>query len=382
MRTSRRYHAPAMRILMVMHANAPWAALYSRWFLARGDDVFVVSFHPDVIPGVRSVFLGVEPFDTYANKHVYLTRVPQVRREIRRFAPDLVYAPYLLSNGLTATLSAPRPIVVSALGGDVQPQPEHPAWRRVVQRRLVQLACSRASAVHSVAPHLSDALRAAGVPDEKITEFPVGVDLSRFHPDAAAPRAAGPPRIVCTRSHQPVYDIPTLIDALARLDARGVEFRATFVGGGDRLEAHRRLASERGLEKSAEFVGVLPHERLPQELRRADVYVSAALSDGTSACLLEALATGLLPVVTDHPANRGWLEHGRTGLLFPPGDAGALASALERALRDVELRRRARQAGPGAVAARGSLEANMRRMEQLFDAVVAGAPIPRHRLGP
>jgi glycosyltransferase involved in cell wall biosynthesis len=121
------------------------------------------------------------------------------------------------------------------------------------------------------------------------------------------------------------------------------------------------------------MLGARPHEELPDTLRRADVYVSAALSDGASASLLEALASGLVPVVTDIPANRGWLAPGESGLLFPPGDEAALAAALERALGDAALRARAREAGPRVVAERADFEVNMERLAALLEAA-RGAP--------
>jgi glycosyltransferase involved in cell wall biosynthesis len=358
----------SMRIAMLMHTNTPWAPLYARWFLARGDEVLVVSFHPDRLAGVPSVFLGVEPFDKYRNKHVYLTRLPRVRRVLRGFAPDLVFAPYILSNGLMAALASPVPFVTSARGGDVLDHPDHPWWRRRAKQAVMRGVCARARLVHSVASELSDALRRAGVPSAKIVEFPVGVDRSRFHPPAPGSPRPAVPRIVCTRNHMPVYDIPTILDALARLGARGRDFRAEFAGGGDLLEAHRRRVTDLGLGRRVELLGPRPHDELPETLRRAGVYVTAALSDGTSASLLEALATGLVPVVPDIPANRGWLVHGESGLLFPPGDAAALADALERALTDTALRKRACEAGPRTVAERADLEANMLRLAALFDA--------------
>jgi glycosyltransferase involved in cell wall biosynthesis len=314
------------------------------------------------------VFLGIEPFDKYRNKHVYGTRLPRVRRLLREFSPDVVFAPYLLSNGLMAAAVAPAPVVVAAMGGDVLDHPDHPWWRRAAKRALIRVACLRACSVQSVAPHLTDALRAAGVPAEKIVEFPIGVDRARFHPAPPGAAQPGPPHVVCTRNHMPVYDIPTLLEALAALAAEGRAFRASFAGGGNLLEAHRRRAAELGLEGRVELLGLLPHEELPSLLRRADVYVSAALSDGTSAALLEALATGLVPVVSDVAANRGWLDPGRNGLLFPPGDATALARALGRALDDGELRKRARLDGPLRIAERADLEVNMRRLAALLEA--------------
>jgi glycosyltransferase involved in cell wall biosynthesis len=76
-------------------------------------------------------------------------------------------------------------------------------------------------------------------------------------------------------------------------------------------------------------------------LRRAKVYVSPSLSDGTSTALTEAMACGCFPVVSDIVANHAWVENGRTGLLFPPSDPEALGKCLLEALESETLRKEA-----------------------------------------
>src|SRR4029079_13645664 len=97
---------------------------------------------------------------------------------------------------------------------------------------------------------------------------------------------------------------------------------------------------------------------------RAEVYVSASRSDSTSQSLLEAMAAGALPVVSDIPGNREWVTDGeranagdRRGLvglaqLFAPGDAQGLADAVERALGGAAWAGRARGAHARALHAR------------------------------
>jgi glycosyltransferase involved in cell wall biosynthesis len=109
---------------------------------------------------------------------------------------------------------------------------------------------------------------------------------------------------------------------------------------------------------------------MPELLQGAAVYVSPALSDGASAALLEALATGCLPVVADIEANREWIQDGANGLLFRPGDEASLAAALERALADGALRARARAENPGLVAGQADLAVNGARLEALLGAAV------------
>ena len=68
-------------------------------------------------------------------------------------------------------------------------------------------------------------------------------------------------------------------------------------------------------------------------MSRAKVYVSTSLADGTSISLLEAMAAGLIPVVSDIDANRPWITHGEDGFFFPAGDSQALAEQIVQAMR-------------------------------------------------
>jgi glycosyltransferase involved in cell wall biosynthesis len=106
--------------------------------------------------------------------------------------------------------------------------------------------------------------------------------------------------------------------------------------------------------------------RLDAQLRAAHVYVSTSKSDSTSVSLLEAMAAGCFPVVSDIPANREWVTDGDTALLFPPGDAEALARCLRRAASDAPLRDRAAARNRQVIAERATWESNLLAVEELF----------------
>ena len=111
-----------------------------------------------------------------------------------------------------------------------------------------------------------------------------------------------------------------------------------MAGDGILAEALRENAKEMGLAGIVEFTGELDQPDLAGLLRSADIYVSSSRSDSTSVSLLEAMACGAFPVVTSIPGNLEWITDGRNGLTFPPGDPAALATCLQKALADNELR--------------------------------------------
>jgi len=72
-------------------------------------------------------------------------------------------------------------------------------------------------------------------------------------------------------------------------------------------------------------------------LAEADIFVSTSLYDGTSVSLLEAMACGTFPIVTDIASNREWILDGETGSLFSGGDEILLAKKILEAIRTPEL---------------------------------------------
>jgi glycosyltransferase involved in cell wall biosynthesis len=90
--------------------------------------------------------------------------------------------------------------------------------------------------------------------------------------------------------------------------------------------------------------------------------------------LLEAMACGLLPVVSDIPANRPWIDHRRNGLLFPTADAVRLAEMLAIAMDDSQLRENALNQNRSRVEAEADMKKNMDRLATVLEGLAGGSP--------
>jgi glycosyltransferase involved in cell wall biosynthesis len=153
----------------------------------------------------------------------------------------------------------------------------------------------------------------------------------------------------------PQKGLATLLDAVGLIDRRapGV-LRVTMIGEGpDRasLEAHVRRS---GLERCVE----LPGERddVRPDLRGADVFVLPSHAEGLSNALLEAMAHGLPVVVSNVPGNVDVVRDDLNGIVFPAGDAVALADCLERLVADEATRARLGKAARATVEAEYDLD--------------------------
>jgi glycosyltransferase involved in cell wall biosynthesis len=332
-----------------------------RWvehFRARGHEVRVWSLEPGP-PELGAERLPSAPLPGVLR---YPLAAGALRRALDRFAPDLVDAHYVPNYGVLATLVNRHPRVITAWGSDL-----------LVAGRRDPFQRARAWAVLSSADHvlcdsgnLAAAARALGAPADRVSEIPWGVDLSRFAPGVARQRGL----LFSARMHEPVYDLPTLFAGAADVMRERSSVELAIAGDGTLRSELERLAARVLPAGRYRFLGRLDPQAMAGWLSRADVYLSASRSDSTSVSLLEAMAAGAVPVVSDLEGNREWIAPGDGGVLFPTGDAVALAAAVRQVLDDAAFADAARARNRRVVEARGDWNANLARVEAIYRELV------------
>ncbi len=318
-----------MRILFLGPASSWHVTRWALRFREMGHEVTLASMHR--VPGEVAdiaVPLVPDPTDGATSPGTLLAAALAARRLVRQLRPDVGLAYYMTSYGLVAALSGVRPYVGAAAGGDVLVDPFDPLPRRIVNRAVLALSLGRCAGMLCWAPHVADRLADLGMPRERILVRPRGVDLEEFAWRPPVPDPSRPLRIFSIRLFKPLYRVETLAEALVQLGRRGIPFEARIAGWGPERGRIEAIVREGGVADRVEFPGKIPPSEVPAAMGWADVYVSTSSTDGASAALFEALAVGLFPVVSDIPANRAFLEEGRTGLFFPVGDAARLADHL------------------------------------------------------
>jgi glycosyltransferase involved in cell wall biosynthesis len=157
--------------------------------------------------------------------------------------------------------------------------------------------------------------------------------------------AHSPPRVYYIGQLYPWKGVDVLVEAMGQLKSAEL----VIVGGlppEPDLDRLKRLASSLSLEGRVRFRGFVPPPALEAEKANADLFVIPLLDSTTARLftsplkLFEAMASGRPFVASDLPSIREVLTHEENALLVPPGDARALAAAIERLLRDRDLSRR------------------------------------------
>jgi glycosyltransferase involved in cell wall biosynthesis len=173
----------------------------------------------------------------------------------------------------------------------------------------------------------------------KVHVIHAGVDTALFAPSRNGHPREGPLRVLCVGTLHEVKGQAHLVEACRLLAEQGIEIDCRLVGDGpDRRLLERRIAKA-GLAERVSLVGGRTRAQVAAELAAADVLVApsvrtpAGKREGIPVALIEAMSSGLPVVASDLSGIPELVEHGVSGLLAPPGDAGALAAAL-RALHE------------------------------------------------
>jgi glycosyltransferase involved in cell wall biosynthesis len=187
-----------------------------------------------------------------------------------------------------------------------------------------------AAAVIVTTPELGDEVRRR-CPGARVELIPNGVDTTSFRPGPA--REAGATLMYAGRLSRE-KSLDTLLDAAAKLGTRH-DVHVILVGDGPARAS--LVAQARAAAVKLTVRPFVEHRELPAILAEADVFVLPSRTEGHPKILLEAMACGRPCVASAVGGNAAIVADGETGLMFPPGDAGALADRLERLLRDPGL---------------------------------------------
>jgi glycosyltransferase involved in cell wall biosynthesis len=86
------------------------------------------------------------------------------------------------------------------------------------------------------------------------------------------------------------------------------------------------------LRAAINFLGQLDHDALPERYQHADFYISSSHREGGSVAILEAMACGCIPIVSQLPSSLSNIDCGRLGFSFPAGNEAALLASMQAAI--------------------------------------------------
>jgi glycosyltransferase involved in cell wall biosynthesis len=296
--------------------------------------------YPRVVPAIRALGHPVMELDQH---HAYdLPILRTLVSYIRRERIDIIHTHLLASDvmGRVAGFVTRRPVVSTIHNAriDLDKEPRHQRW---MERWTARLWCRRLIVVSTL---LRDEIAEwFGVPRGRVVAIPNGIDTARFRPppgfdaeevkrellgDGRCRLVVNVARLVPQKGQQ------YLVEAAAQVLATRPDVRFALVGDGPLRDEISALATEHGIADKIVITGIRPD--VPRILAAADLFVLSSIWEGMPLSLLEAMAAGCPAVATDVGGVAEVLDHGRLGLMLPPGDPAALARAITECLDQPE----------------------------------------------
>jgi glycosyltransferase involved in cell wall biosynthesis len=148
------------------------------------------------------------------------------------------------------------------------------------------------------------------------------------------------PRFVVTRHLEPLYDVGCAIRAFTVVKTEYPAAHLTVSGEGSQRAFLEKLAEDLGVKESVTFTGNVPNEDIYALYDDSDIFLNSSLVDNSPLSILEAFASGL-PVVTSNAGGISYIvQDGENGMVFPPGDHGAMTDKILMLLANPETGRR------------------------------------------
>ena len=287
------------------------------------DDIAVIT---DADPGAdfpAGCKITVLPL-SLRHPFAFFRSIQTIRKLISTYQPDIIHCHMANTAALAVNLAnrgSKIPTVLTAWGSDILIAP----FQNSLLRKMVTYNLNKAQILTSDSRYMADIMQEL-VPEKRldlrIANFGIGV-----MPD---PSVAKENLIYSNRLHESLYRIDAILRAFKHFTEDAQETWTLVVAGtGSQTQSLKELAKTLKIENNVRFVGWLSPQENGAYYNRAKLYVSIPESDATSISLLEGMACRCLPVVSNLPANREWVEDGINGVIVDDVTTSFLQAALD-----------------------------------------------------
>lgn len=315
-----------------------------------------------------------------------LTLHEKLQEQLRAWKIDFIYERYsLFSNAgirLARELGVPHVLEVNAPLADEQEKMrglEMKELARATERWVYQ----NTDRVLVVSENLKKFVASCGVPEERIHVLPNAVDAERFSAARASTKVReqyqlhGKHVIGFVGSLKPWHGTDTLVAAFAQLRHSAPHAHLLIVGDGPARAELEQAARGFNLNGAATFTGNVPHEEIPHYLAAMDITVAPYIPSEhfyfSPIKIFEYMVMGKPVVAGKIGQVEEIIREGENGVLFEPGNIGALTAALARLVNDPALGQRIGEHSRAWVYEERTWDNNARRVEQLAEEVRRGA---------
>lgn len=311
-----------MRVLLISSNSIH---LYNYYTLIKGAiesiDIITDSRKPEFDYGNNTVHYVNFSFRKgfFFNKEI-----KAVEKIIRDRNIDIVHAHQAVTHAYIAAKAVKKtktPLIVTIWGSDILLVPRKSIFHKLMSRYILK----KASHLTMDAAFLQDHMEEIARRKLQSTIVTYGVDI----PDKVN-ITDKEDIFYSNRLLEPIYNIDLIINTFSNFvsskEYNG--YKLVIAGNGSLEQSMKELAEKKNIADQVIFAGWLNKEQNHEFYQKTRFFVSVPESDGTSVSLLEAMAYGCIPIVSDLPANREWVKDGYNGIIAKPGDQNFMNNCL------------------------------------------------------
>jgi glycosyltransferase involved in cell wall biosynthesis len=341
-----------------------------RWckhFALLGHEVHLISFKKVAIENVQTHYVNTGNIAVKGGNWQVLLKYKSIKKLLNKIQPDIFHSHYATSYGITGALCGFHPYVITALGTDVLISP----IQSKTYKLLLKYAFSKADWITAMADHMKIAIKNIGVPSNKISTVPFGIDPAIFN-DNNRKVSNEKFTITSTRNFEPVYNIQHLIHSVAEAKKEIPTIHLNLIGTGSLQNELEKLVTELDLTNNITFYGKVSQAKIAEVLNQSHVFVSVSLSDGNNISLNEAMACGAYCIATDIPANTQWINDSENGYLVKINDVSGLSNKIVNSYHHYqELQTKAVPYNKKIILERAIWANNMKMVEEKYQSLIS-----------
>lgn len=299
-----------------------------------------------------------------------MRKLKKVPKFLRKRKISLIHAFFGTSaiRILPYKLKTSIPLISSFHGKDVSARVKDKKYRRKLNGIF-----RHSSKVMVVSNAMKKTVIKLGCPKQKIKVIKTGIDLNKFpFIQRTPPKDNEPTTFISIGRLVPKKGMDVLIRAFAQVHSRHPQTNLIIIGEGEMNNKLVKMINELRLESCVELKGRLSHKQVIEQLRKAHVFVLASRTakdgdqEGIPNSLVEAMASGIPVVSTNHAGIPELIQNGKTGYLAAPGNIKDLAKKMEKLLNKKARWSKLTRAARLFVEKEHDIKKQARKMERIY----------------
>ena len=366
-----------MKILFLSDASSIHTKRWVNSIVEKGVTVHLFSLKPVNTADYPDHDFTFTQFDLQKrfgglSKLNYLKVLPELKKVIAGFKPDILHAHFATSYGLLGALSGFHPFILSVWGSDVFDFPK----KSFLHKSILEYNLKKADKILSTSHVMAEETKI--YTDKEIEVTPFGIDTAKFAPEKAERTALTPfaedDIVVGTiKLLETKYGINYLIEAFSIVSRKHPELplKLLIVGDGSERKNLENSAKELKIDEKVYFAGMADYSKVPSFHKVIDIYAALSVLDSESfgVAIVEAEGCGKPVVVSNVGGLPEVVEDGKTGFVVEKKNAAAAAEKLEKLVLDAGLRCMMGKAGRERVLKLYDWNENVAQMMEIYSKI-------------